>query len=222
MGLIYRFHQYLNRFPGQHVDIVFTAPGTALSGAENEKDPPAAFRNIKAKKPGLCRNRKQDGLPGQFFFLAGTAISTDGQQGFLFPTGRNQQGSSFHGAQYVNMMFPQEPSASFRIFFPYQTVGKAGGEMFVVEDPDFHVPLFGFLQYNFHVRPPFGTAKILIRPGFHTESPAAAFPYFLNRLRQCLRVSFVLPEKRQQIIIGFSFSYLCQTLIHIGHPFDFS
>ena len=56
-----------------------------------------------------------------------------------------------------------------RIFLLDQSVRVSGREMFVVEDPDFHIPLFCLVDHDIHIMPPTVAAKIIMRARFHAD-----------------------------------------------------
>ena len=82
-----------------------------------------------------------------------------------------------------------------------QAVRVAGGEMFVVEDPNLHVSLFCLVQNDIHVVPPARSAEILVGPRFHAHGADPALGNFRDLLADHFFRFTAHPEKRENVII---------------------
>ena len=63
----------------------------------------------------------------------------------------------------------------------------------VVQDPDLHAPLPGFVQDHIHVLPPFRPAEIRMRPAFDADRPAACAVDRAHHAAQGFLILPVLP-----------------------------
>ena len=81
---------------------------------------------------------------------------------------------------YAHCLLPEIPPFQMIRCILHRTIGKAGREMGVVEDPDTHALFSGLIHYNIHILPPFGTDKIGMRPCLEADFPDTGFPDFTH------------------------------------------
>ena len=83
-----------------------------------------------------------------------------------------------------------------------RAVGEAGREVAVVQNPDLHAALARFVEDHVHIGPPLGAAEIRVGAAFDADGPAVRAVNGRHHLAQGGLVLTVLPEKRQDVVVG--------------------
>ena len=73
-------------------------------------------------------------------------------------------------------------SVQFQRCCLYRAIGESGREMRIIQDPDFHIHLSGFIQNDIHVFPPLLSAEIRMRSGFDADGLAVTVMDDLHHL----------------------------------------
>ena len=94
-------------------------------------------------------------------------------------------------------------------------------EMAVIQDPQFHVQLSGFINDDIQIMPPPGSAEVRVRTAFQTDSMTACIMNDIHILPECLFILTTQPEKREHIPCCLSAEQFCNLLVHDGFPAPF-
>ena len=73
--------------------------------------------------------------------------------------------------------------------------------MLVVQDPDAHAALLGFIEDDIHIVPPARAAEVLVRSGLHADSTDTAIVNGLHFPAHDLFGFSAHPEERENMII---------------------
>ena len=234
VGLINLIDQQSAAVFFRHIDVI--AVRTGVPGADHHAERPIALRlfpmeDLSLQPVGQIHN-----------LLAISRRNTQNAVILKFPgRGHHAHKSRDHTAALGLFLLEKAPSSQMQLFAPplageglffhenilaaqavrfslQSIIGKAGGEMAVVQNPHLHIPLSGFVQNDIHIRPPLIPAKLGVGPAFHAHRAAACAVDRAHQLPQSGFILAMLPEKGQNMIVRIAGPYAFQSLIHFLPP----
>ena len=101
----------------------------------------------------------------------------------------------------IKLADDQGLAAEGRIRVSHSSVGKACGKMGIIQNPDLHSELFGFIQDGIHIGPPFRTAEIRMGPALHTEGADMGIVNHMDIFPEGLLILSMLPEEGKNMVL---------------------
>ena len=128
------------------------------------------------------------------------------------------QGQRFPGVHFAQHA-PGDALAEQRIVALFHrcvqcAVAVAGREVTVVENPDLHVELPGFLEDDIQVVPPFRPAEVRMRAALEAHGAAAGVMNDMHVFAQCLFILAAQPEKGKDRACRPSLQEIFDSLVH--------
>ena len=171
MGFIDIVHKNLYRLGSEHIAVMFAEIIQTTLGFQQHQNSPVTFGKIEPDQTvfQVVRNVQNFRVMG---FVGNVAAGENGHDlilGGILPAVHHGV-TVGDGAGYVDVAFGDAPGTQMGVFlFAEGIVGGAGGEMFVIQNPDTHTLAAAVVEDQPHIRPPFFPAEILVGTGFQAD-----------------------------------------------------